>query len=151
MRENDRSGNCFDFLRFFFAIIIIYSHSFVLLGIKNEFFPNFFKLPLSYYAIAGFFIISGYLVSASWYSDPSVKRFCVKRLIRIIPALFFVVFLSVFILGPLLTQLPMRAYFADKSIWTYFMHNISIIDVRYYIADLFKKNPYPFVVNGSLW
>ena len=66
-----------------------------------------------------FFSISGYLISMSWDMDPSLKRYFIKRALRIFPALIVVVLLSVFVLGPLLTTWSLKDYFNSPSLSMY--------------------------------
>jgi peptidoglycan/LPS O-acetylase OafA/YrhL len=54
-----------------------------------------------------FFTISGYLISESWDRVPNLARFFARRALRIFPALIVCTVLSIIVLGPLLTSLPL--------------------------------------------
>ena len=51
-------GNNFDFLRFLLAAIVVYYHSYFLLGLSGA--------HLGSVAVLGFFGLSGFLVTQSW-------------------------------------------------------------------------------------
>ena len=66
--EHSRS-NSFDFLRVSAALLVLYSHSFALVGL-----PEPTPMAGQFYgglAVALFFAMSGYLVCQSWVRDPS--------------------------------------------------------------------------------
>lgn len=95
-----------------------------------------------------FFALSGFLVAASLLRVP-IPNFIGLRVLRIFPALVVEVVLSALILGPLLTPLPLAEYFANEWFWAYFRNVYG--DIHYTLPGLFMNNPYPNVVNGSLW
>jgi len=140
----------FDYLRIALAISIMAWHTMVTLyGID-------FERPYwdSWRMLAGsglpmFFALSGYLVTGSLVKTESIGKFLSARAIRIYPALAVEVLLSALILGPLLTTLPLSAYFASEQFWAYF-HNILGI-ITYQLPGLFDNNPFPSVANISLW
>ena len=88
----------FDLLRAVGALLVLVSHSFALTGRPEPVVPG----VASYggLGVAIFFSISGYLITLSWHRDPRLGAFLVKRSLRIFPALFVVVLLAAFVLGP---------------------------------------------------
>ena len=46
-------------------------------------------------AVAVFFAISGFLVTASWISDPRLRSFVMRRALRILPGLWAVLLVTV--------------------------------------------------------
>lgn len=64
------SHNNFDFLRFFLAALVIFSHSFPLLDGSKEWEPLYRftgrQVEAGAVAVDGFFIISGFLIAQSW-------------------------------------------------------------------------------------
>lgn len=83
--------NNFDQLRLLGAILVIYGHSYVLLGRPV---PMFAANTVSTLGVKIFFCISGYLVAASWLRDPHLPRFLARRSLRIFPALIAITLLS---------------------------------------------------------
>ena len=141
------TANNLDFVRLVAAGMVLYGHSFALLGIKEPLFLSW--LPLGPLGVYIFFTISGYLVSESWDRDPHLARFFARRLLRIVPGLVVCIALSVLVLGPLMTTLALRDYFSSKYTWGYFQ-NI-LLHIVYYLPGVFEHNKIPNAVNGSIW
>jgi peptidoglycan/LPS O-acetylase OafA/YrhL len=80
--EHSRS-NSFDFLRVSAALLVLYSHSFSLVGLPEP--ASMAGQSYGSLAVALFFAINGYLVCQSWVHDPSPLRFVVRRALRILP------------------------------------------------------------------
>ena len=141
--------NNFDALRLSFAVLVLFSHSYALLGRPDEFFVRL----LGYddgggFAVAGFFVISGFLVGRSALSS-DLRRYAAGRVLRIVPALAVVSILSVLVLGPLTTQLSLVEYFSRSATWSY-LNNALIFPLRFVLPEVFAGNPMQ-AVNGSLW
>ncbi len=96
-----------------------------------------------------FFVISGYLVTASWYHDPHAIRFAIRRVLRVWPALTAVVVLTAYALGGWVTELPLKEYFLHRATLDYLM--TLRMKIHYALPGVFVNNPYPHGVNGSLW
>src|SRR5689334_3389618 len=111
-----KHDNAFDVLRLFAALTVIFGHAFRLTG---EIGPSFAGTGVATTGVKVFFVISGYLVAQSWMRDPNPARFLRRRLLRIMPGLVAVVALTAFVLGPLVTRLPLPAYFADARTLLY--------------------------------
>ena len=70
-------------------------------------------------AVAVFFAISGFLVTASWVSDPRLRSFVLRRALRILPALWVVLLLTTFVMGVVVTDVPVTSYLTSLSTWRY--------------------------------
>ena len=143
--------NNFDFLRFFAAALVLFAHSYPLVGRRGD---EPLTLLTGYekggsIAVGIFFVMSGYLIASSWLASSSPKSFLIKRALRIFPALIVAVLLSAFVIGPLVTQFDLARYLAADGTWTY-LQNILLV-TRYELPGVFTGNAYPDVVNGSLW
>jgi peptidoglycan/LPS O-acetylase OafA/YrhL len=73
------------------------------------------------------------------------------RLFRIWPALIVCVLITVFLLGPAVSALSFRAYFANRETWSYLVRDILLNNIRYTLPGVFQGNHFPGAVNGSLW
>jgi len=149
VRFDPSRPNNFDLLRFAAATLVLVDHSDVLTGREGR--PG----PFGYetyggFAVAVFFIISGFLVAASWERAPRLWAFMLKRALRIVPAYAAVVTLAALVLGPLVTDLPLRAYFHTRATWAYFS-NLTFVELYYSLPGVFAGNAYPLAVNGSIW
>lgn len=143
----DSQKNSFDLLRLFAATLVLYSHQHVLLGLDE---PKFLGwTTFGGVGVAIFFFLSGLLVWSSWVRDPNLKRFFIRRSLRIFPALWFVVLLSVLVLGPILTKLAVSDYFNSGETRRYI--STALLVVRRGLPGVFQENPYPMAINGSLW
>ena len=139
--------NSLDALRLGAAFLVLYSHQHAILGLPE---PSF--LGWNTWGGAGvsvFFVLSGYLVWSSWLRDRRVVPFLVRRGLRIFPALWVVVALSVFVLGPWTSALGVAEYFRHPSTWRY-LGNAGLA-VVYRLPGVFSANALPEIVNGSLW
>ncbi len=145
----DHSDNAFDFLRFVAAFAVLYSHSFALLGLPEPFLIIGF--PAANIGVYVFFVISGFLVCQSWDRDPSLARFAARRGLRLLPGLFVAVCFTVFLIGPLMTTLPLTRYFGTAGTWTYLLSNACLSIGQFALPGVFETNPIPAAVNGSLW
>jgi peptidoglycan/LPS O-acetylase OafA/YrhL len=112
-----------DYLRHGLALMVIFSHSFPLVRGDNVTEP-LMRLSGGYltsgeFAVYGFFVLSGMLISASWRRDPQPLPFVSRRLARIVPAYVAAVVFSL-VLGMLFNAFLSNPYpgALNSSIWT---------------------------------
>ncbi len=139
-------GHGFDYLRLFAAALVVFGHAHALTAQPG---PGFAANGVQTIGLKIFFVLSGYLVSVSWLSDPHIPRFLMRRILRIFPALIVVVAVSALVLGPLLTTLSWWEYFKHPTTWLYFSN--VLLNIRYSLPGVFSANTYPHAINGSLW
>jgi peptidoglycan/LPS O-acetylase OafA/YrhL len=149
LRFDPSRPNNFDLLRFVAATLVLVDHSDVLTGRPGHPGPFGYE-TLGGFAVAVFFIISGFLVAASWQRAPRLGPFALKRALRIVPAYAVVIALAALALGPLATELPLGSYFRHPLTWAYF-RNLSFVELHYSLPGVFAHTPYPNAVNGSIW
>lgn len=156
----DSRNNFFDFLRFFLAVIVIYSHSFVLLNGANNGSDPFVSLTNNQIsggtlAVYSFFVISGFLIMQSMSLSSSFIQYLKNRILRIFPAFFISLFLVSFIMGPLLTNLTLLDYFSstNNGPFEFAFKNLTLnyFGYSWTVNDLFQSNVYPGTANGSMW
>ncbi|HRO47785.1 acyltransferase [Agriterribacter sp.] len=145
-----KTSNNVTLLRHFAAIFVLISHSFDLLN-RSAAEPLSLlsggATSLSRIGLIFFFFISGLLITQSLYNSAGITHFLWKRVLRIYPALIVLIFLTVFILGPVFTAMPIGAYFKNGQTWEYFFGGISLIRLRFFLPGVFDEHG----VNGSLW
>jgi len=145
--------NNFDFLRLLLAIFVIITHSYPLSGIlENDWLSQISKQQASFSTIGvwGFFSISGYLIYQSLTRSKTIFEYYWKRILRLFPALFFVLLLTV-VLGVFVYNSDFIHYIRNKSVWTYLPLNLSLFRLQFSIDGIFANNPYKSIINGSLW
>jgi len=99
-----------------------------------------------------FFIISGYLVTESYCRFPVPGRFAVRRVLRIYPGLLANVLICAFLIGPLISALPVGAYFTSWELGKFLVETLSLNPGPLHLPGvLFADNPVGGLVNGSLW
>lgn len=151
---NNFYQNNFDLIRVIAALMVLVTHSFELSGyLKNE--PLYRitegKFRFSTAGLYIFFFTSGFLVTKSLLTTPSILQFIWKRFLRIYPALLVIVLLTVFVVGPVFTTHSAKEYFTDGITWKYLFTTTGIY-IRHILPGVFE-NPahYDHGVNGSLW
>ncbi len=147
----ERRENNFDFLRLFFAILVIFCHSYILLRAdKDEPFLRWTNGQVDGGGIAVdcFFILSGYLITASFLRSKSVWSYLGKRSRRIFPGL-----LAAYVVGawlvPMIADFPMP-YRSTPTGILHFLEMTSRMRALY-IHGAFASNPDPNIVNNSIW
>lgn len=145
--KNIKHANSFDFMRLAGSLLVLYSHGFAVAGLPEPVIGAF--CSFGSLGVFIFFAISGYLVSTSWLSDSNLLRFAVRRSLRIIPGLAVVILLSTFVLGPIVTTLPIATYLGHPTTYRY-LENIALY-VNYTLPGCFEHVPLANAVNGSLW
>ena len=142
--------NNFNAVRLFLATSVIFSHSFVLTGNGTDPTAALLGVPVSNLSVDGFFALSGFLVTRSM-ENKTPQAFLAARLRRLLPGLLVMLALTVFVLGPVATTLPLAAYFGASETWTYLVANASLLLTRYELPGVFGNLPHSGAVNGSLW
>lgn len=141
-RDND-----FDAVRLLAALAVLVGHAWALTGTPGV--PVVAGIRIFDLGVDVFFCLSGYLIATSWMRSPRVVPYLLRRVFRIFPALILVVLVAVLVLGPLVTTLSAREYFATPATWGYLV-NLALVAV-YRLPGVFETNPVHGVVNGSLW
>lgn len=142
----DQRKNNFDAIRLLAAVAVIFDHSHAIVGRVGF---AILGTSIGEVAVKVFFVISGYLIYTSWKADPSLHRYLARRSLRIFPALIVLCIVTIFVVGPLFTNVSLREYFTNCETYRYFK-NIFLYP-QYYLPGMFELNAYPKAVNGSLW
>lgn len=136
--------NNFDFLRLLFALSILFNHF-------GELINNPIYWPISSpMAVSGFFIISGFLITKSYYRSASLKEYYIKRIKRIVPAYVIIVIACAIGLS-IFSNLPFSIYFTSNSFFKYLLANLGFLNfIQPTLPGVFTSNP-DASVNGALW
>ena len=101
--------NNFSLIRLIAAAAVIVSHSWLIStgSEANEPLKSFTIFTLGQHAVNLFFILSGLMVAASLERPPSLIDYGHARILRIFPALIVCVAMTVLVLGPAITSVPL--------------------------------------------
>jgi peptidoglycan/LPS O-acetylase OafA/YrhL len=151
----DRHNN-FDLLRLIAAVSVIFSHAFLLSENSQAHDPLMLltggQTILGLVGVFVFFTISGYLVTQSFDTTESPLVFLMKRALRIFPGLILCLAVCVFVIGPVVTGLPLAEYLLRRETYLFLLHN-AVLDIEYNRLPgvVFGPGHVGGIVNGPLW
>jgi peptidoglycan/LPS O-acetylase OafA/YrhL len=158
----DFKSNAFDFIRLFLALAVVVYHS--TLYYEGVVTPDWAYYPISGWkfnqthlgeiAVHGFFVISGFLITASMLRSVTVGDFFKKRFVRLYPGFITAIFLTAFAFAPLMAIFQGKINFGSLQNWslltkealTYFFRNM-FVEIQVKSVPLVQ----PWDINGSLW
>jgi peptidoglycan/LPS O-acetylase OafA/YrhL len=153
-----RWANGFDLIRLVLAVLVVYTHSFLLCGYGAE--PTFELVKqqetLGGFAVLGFFGISGYLVTASWDRSAGPGSFLWNRVLRIFPGFWVCLLVVAAVIGPLLavgrsgTAAGYPVAGPDGAA-RFVLANALLKVNQWTIGTTLDGAPYPESLDGSLW
>ena len=109
---NNGRDNNFNLIRVIAALAVLVTHSFALVMGSGDFEPlrKIVGISFGQVAVDIFFVTSGFLVTSSLLKRKSTVEFVWARVLRIYPALWMMLVLTVFILFPLLSDVTYKKY-----------------------------------------
>jgi peptidoglycan/LPS O-acetylase OafA/YrhL len=146
-----RQSNNFDLLRFVFATLVVLGHSYFLCCQSTA--EPLSKLSLNQsdfgsVSVDSFFIISGFLITASWLQTANFIQYIKKRVLRIYPAFIVVSLMCLLVFGPLLT-ISSHPYFHSIRVAAFVLHTLLLDKLD---LPIFMHGSAASVqVDGSLW
>ncbi len=143
--------NNFDFFRVFFAALVIFAHSYFLTRMHSPEPMQWLshnQADFGAIAVDGFFVISGFLITASWFRSQGLGSYLRKRVLRIYPGFMVACLFCALIAGPL-GAVSATAYFHEFS-WSHFFRELLLLS-DLHLPATFPNSPIPDQVNGSLW
>lgn len=144
--------NNFNLIRAIAAISVLVSHAWpIALGPETmEPLVALTGKSLGTWSVEVFFVISGFLISASFARRPEASAFLAARCLRLFPGLFVSLVIVGLVIGPLVTTLPLAAYLADPELPLFFLRNMTLVSPAFTLPGVFESNPFLAVV-GSIW
>jgi peptidoglycan/LPS O-acetylase OafA/YrhL len=147
--KTSRRDNNFGALRLFFASVVIISHSAEILDgdRSREPLTNIFgTLSFGVVGVDGFFIISGYLITKSFLSSPTLFDYMKRRVLRIYPAFIVCFWLCLIVLAPVvgagLSPFQPAALIRSSARMALLLHPNA--------EGIFPGMPMP-ALNGAMW
>ncbi|MGI9285238.1 MAG: acyltransferase family protein [Pseudomonadales bacterium] len=146
-------------LRFIGAFLVLFGHGYTLAGGEGTRDPishwivsySPFHQGLPGLGVALFFVLSGYLVTASFVRRGNLIDYAVARVLRIYPALIVAVLFCAFFVGLLATTLPALSYLSHHETLLFTLQNSSLWGIHHTLPGVFADLPWKNSVNGSLW
>lgn len=106
---------------------------------------------LSYAAVNGFFVLSGFLIANSLEHRADPFTYAASRILRLMPALVFLSMVAVFLVGPIATGLTQAAYWTDPQTWSYPLQVLAFLDTSQGPAGIFPDHPWRGEFSTTLW
>ncbi len=149
--------NNLNLIRLVAASLVLVSHSYPLAtgDLYSE--PWLNKVPLSPGALSVdiFFVVSGYLISASMMKSQDVVSYAAARMARIYPALWVALVMTVCAIGfggGIFTTQGLPDFFFHEQTLRYVLRNgVMFLGGEGRLPGAFERNPFEGSVNGSLW
>lgn len=144
--------NSLNLFRLILAFLVLFAHAYYVVGRSDS--PGFNGENLGGWAVIGFFVISGFLITRSRFrTDPGT--FLLHRIARIIPAFVVCLLVTALVFGPLaqvLTHGSLAGYLTTgPTPLEYIWGNLFLHIDHYQIGSSLSDVPYPNTWNGSLW
>ena len=147
----DGHDNFFTPLRLVFALMVLVGHAVVIIKGGSEFEPKlFFEYTPSYLAVNLFFIASGFLVTKSMLYRGDLAAFSSARILRIFPALAAHVLFIMFIMGPFVTNLPLKEFFTDPQFFMQPFMVLTFFETNMSLPGALTTNSEPYG-SAALW
>lgn len=148
----DPRNNSLNLIRLILALMVLFAHSFFVVGAGTG--PGFRGENLGGWAVAGFFGISGYLITGSRFNN-RIGPYLVHRAARIFPAFLVCLVLMAALFAPIayvIQHSSLHGFFQTattpaNSVFANMFLRISSYDIAGTPAGV----PYPGAWNGSLW
>ena len=138
-----QKDNCFNAIRLFCCLIVIYEHAILLSNsTMNLFLGGFRNL-----AVDVFFILSGFWITISLFRSKSLKDYFIKRIKKIFPMYLIVVF-GCSVVFYFFSNLSLSEYFLSSKFWKYIFFNIITLN---FVAPSLPNVLGEIAINGSLW
>lgn len=144
--------NLFTLIRLLLAGAVAVEHAFV-----NRLPPaapaplEWHDISLSYAAVNAFFILSGFLISDSLHRRRNLQAYTAARILRIYPALIILVFLAIFVFGPLFSGLDGADYWWSPEMWRFPLETLTFVNGEGGPPGIFPNSYFPGEFSASLW
>lgn len=133
-------------LRVFAVLLLAYGNGLVLMRWPGT--PVWGSSPASI-GLALLFTIAGFGAAAHWDMDQHAGRFLMRCAARLLPGLSVYVVLTAFVMGPIVTLMPLRRYFRASGTRNY-LQNI-LLHQQTNLPGVFQGRPWAGAVNPLLW
>ncbi|WP_435527005.1 acyltransferase family protein [Microbacterium aurantiacum] len=144
--------NSLNMFRLILAALVLFAHSFYIVGAGEG--PKVQGENLGGWAVAGFFVLSGFLITRSRLRT-APGEYLLHRIARIFPAFVVCLVVTAFVFAPIaaLIERGTLAGFMSTPVTPlqYIWSNLTLYIDSYTIGATLESVAYPGVWNGSLW
>jgi len=151
VKIRDGHDNFFTPLRLIFASLVVIGHAYVVVLGGSEHEPHvFYHYTFSYIAVNMFFIASGFLVTKSMLYRGDSASFISARALRIYPALIVHMLFVMLLVGPFVTNLPLKEFFSSPDWYLQPLKVLTFLDTDMALPGIFATNSEQ-IGSGALW
>jgi peptidoglycan/LPS O-acetylase OafA/YrhL len=144
--------NSLNLFRLILAATVLFAHAFYIAGAGEG--PQLHGENLGGWAVAGFFVLSGFLITRSRLRS-APGDYLLHRIARIFPGFLVCLVVIAFLFAPIaaLIEHGTLAGFLSTSVtpFEYVWGNATLYIDHYSIGNTLQSVPYPQAWNGSLW
>ncbi len=148
----DPRNNALNAWRLVMATGVILCHSWPLTGRYVSFEPAHQLLRDVW--VDGFFAMSGFLITWSWFRNPKLRTFFIARGLRIMPGFWVCLAVIAFVIAPLSVAIqggsPTRLLLSWEPI-RYVLSNSALVMAKHDVGGTPQGIPWPGQWDGSLW
>jgi peptidoglycan/LPS O-acetylase OafA/YrhL len=145
----DPRRNSLNAIRLTLAVAVIVSHSWPAGGYGDD--PRWGDQSLGEWAVAGFFVVSGYLILSSRLSSRSIWDYLWRRFLRIYPGFFVCITVVALVIAPISVLIDGTGHYDWFSGFTYIMSNAGVYITQQGIDGTTTTAPYSGDWNAPLW
>jgi peptidoglycan/LPS O-acetylase OafA/YrhL len=138
--------NSLNFIRLVLAALVIVSHAWPIGGFGPD--PQMGKFSLGSFAVAGFFALSGWLITQSRMSS-ELPSFLWRRFCRIYPGYFFALLVVAFVFAPIGAAVSVGSYKLSNG-FVYVTRNLTLYIRDWTVGPSLPSGAFQ-AWNGSLW
>lgn len=146
--------NNFDLIRFLAVSAVMYSNSNIVTNSNGDIwnFITNYQDNVGGLGLSVLLMLSGFLTLASYDRLQNAKKYLYARALGIYPQLIVFILLSVFIIGPLVTEVSLKEYFASSEVWAYLLNILlPFTNERYTLVGCFSQIPLLGAMNNLFW
>lgn len=152
-RSAERGANSYGIIRIIAAVLVIWTHSYSVVGGETAAEPlkELTRWSAGSHAVNIFFSLSGFMVAASWERSRNLFDFVIARILRIMPALVCVNVLIVVLAALFLTTSSPSEFWTVENAGGFLANTTVLFKSGSTLDGVFMNNPWPGVVNIPIW
>jgi len=150
--EFDPRANALNAWRLTLAMGVIFWHSWPLTGRHISYGPV--RQLLSEGWVDGFFAISGFLITSSWFKRPRSREYFLARGLRLLPGLWVCLAVTALIIAPIAVSIQggsAAKLLLSSAPYEYILGNSAVSVLKHDVGGTPSGVPFAGEWNGSLW